>query len=79
LRLPLAAARCLSHACASSVTVTVTDRCAALTVDVRDDGVGGADPAGRGLRGITDRVEAIGGAVRVSSPAGDGRPVGVGG
>jgi signal transduction histidine kinase len=40
---------------------------------VRDDGVGGADPAnGSGLTGLTDRVEALGGTITVHSPPGDG-------
>jgi signal transduction histidine kinase len=39
---------------------------------VRDDGVGGADPEGHGLVGISDRVIALGGRLTVSSPAGGG-------
>jgi signal transduction histidine kinase len=40
---------------------------------VSDDGVGGADPAtGSGLRGLADRVEALGGSLAVVSPAGAG-------
>jgi signal transduction histidine kinase len=41
-------------------------------VEVRDDGVGGADPDGHGLLGMTDRVTALGGRLRVDSPAGGG-------
>ena len=42
-------------------------------MEVADDGRGGADPAGgSGLRGLADRVEALGGRLRVSSPAGGG-------
>ena len=38
-----------------------------------DDGAGGADFArGSGLRGLADRVEALGGALRVDSPPGAG-------
>ncbi len=38
-------------------------------VEVVDDGVGGADPSnGSGLRGLADRVEALGGKLRVESP-----------
>jgi signal transduction histidine kinase len=38
---------------------------------VADDGVGGADPRGSGLRGLADRVEALGGAMLVTDgPAG---------
>jgi signal transduction histidine kinase len=43
----------------------------ALTVEVRDDGVGGASPgAGGGLNGLADRVAALGGIVQLSSPPG---------
>ena len=45
-------------------------------VQVADDGVGGADEAaGSGLRGLTDRVEALGGRLYVTSPAGRGTVV----
>ena len=44
-----------------------------MRVEVDDDGLGGADPArGTGLRGLADRVEALGGALHVDSPAGGG-------
>ena len=42
-----------------------------LTVEVADDGVGGADvAAGSGLQGLADRVEALGGRLIVTSPSG---------
>jgi len=42
-------------------------------IEIIDDGVGGADPAsGSGLRGLADRVEALNGSLRVSSPPGAG-------
>ena len=44
----------------------------ALLVEVRDDGVGGANRDGAGLVGLDDRVAALGGALRVESPAGGG-------
>jgi signal transduction histidine kinase len=45
----------------------------ALLVEVADDGAGGADPAaGTGLRGLADRVDALGGTLDVQSPAGAG-------
>jgi signal transduction histidine kinase len=51
-------------------------RQAGLLVEVRDDGVGGADPArGSGLRGLHDRVAAIGGWLSVTSPLGQGTVV----
>jgi signal transduction histidine kinase len=46
-----------------------------LLVEVSDDGAGGADPAGTGLRGLVDRVEALGGALEVDSRTGDGTRV----
>ena len=47
-----------------------------LVVEVSDDGVGGADPErGSGLRGLSDRVEALGGRLRVSSEQGHGTSV----
>jgi PAS domain S-box-containing protein len=60
------------HAGASSITVRLTNEGSALVVDVLDDGVGGADLEGSGLRGLTDRVEAIGGRLSVMSPPGQG-------
>jgi signal transduction histidine kinase len=45
-------------------------------VTVSDDGVGGADPAGgSGLRGLRDRVEALGGWLAVDSPEGAGTTI----
>jgi signal transduction histidine kinase len=42
-------------------------------IRVEDDGVGGADPtAGSGLRGLADRIETIGGTLRVESVPGRG-------
>jgi signal transduction histidine kinase len=44
-----------------------------VTVAVEDDGVGGADPArGSGLRGLADRIETLGGTLRVDSAPGQG-------
>jgi len=44
-----------------------------LRLTVRDDGIGGADPAnGSGLTGLTDRVEALGGTITVHSPPDEG-------
>jgi signal transduction histidine kinase len=44
-----------------------------LHLSVRDDGVGGADPArGSGLVGLSDRVQALGGTITVHSPSGEG-------
>jgi signal transduction histidine kinase len=41
-----------------------------LCLEISDDGVGGADPTGSGLRGLRGRVEALDGPFRVLSPAG---------
>jgi signal transduction histidine kinase len=45
----------------------------ALTLSIRDDGIGGADPSrGSGIIGLKDRVEALGGTISVLSPPGYG-------
>jgi signal transduction histidine kinase len=47
-----------------------------VTVEVSDDGRGGADPAGgSGLVGLRDRVDALGGSLTVDSPPGEGTVV----
>ena len=64
------------YAGATTATVAVTRADDHLVVDVADDGVGGADPSrGTGLRGLADRVDALGGSVHVSSPRGQGTTV----
>jgi signal transduction histidine kinase len=61
------------YAQATHATVRVAGEDADLVVEIRDDGVGGADPdGGSGLRGLADRVAACDGALSVSSPPGDG-------
>jgi PAS domain S-box-containing protein len=60
------------HAGARRVVVRVTTDDRRLVVDVADDGAGGADEAGTGLRGLADRVEALGGLLVLDSPAGAG-------
>ena len=46
---------------------------AILQLAIRDDGIGGADPAqGSGLVGLSDRIEAVGGTLQVTSPVGGG-------
>jgi len=61
------------YARASNVQVSVDVRDGLLRVVVRDDGVGGADPArGSGLLGLKDRLEAIGGSISLQSPQGKG-------
>jgi len=64
------------HARASHVRVGVRVVDGAATVELRDDGAGGADgAAGTGLRGLTDRVSALGGRLEVESPPGGGTAV----
>jgi signal transduction histidine kinase len=64
------------YACASSAVVEVRHADGRLVVEVVDDGVGGADTrGGSGLRGLADRVEALGGRLRIWSPAGGGTRV----
>ena len=61
------------YARAGSATISVTQRNGSALVEVRDDGVGGADPArGTGLCGLADRLAAMDGRLRVESPAGQG-------
>jgi signal transduction histidine kinase len=69
-------ANATKHAQASLIEVSLAPRNGSLTLSIRDDGVGGADPArGSGLVGLTDRVEALGGSIRVSSRPGEGTHV----
>jgi signal transduction histidine kinase len=61
------------YADASRIDVAVRADADLVIVLIADDGVGGADPsAGSGLRGVADRVEALGGRFLVDSPAGKG-------
>jgi signal transduction histidine kinase len=61
------------YAQASVVHVEVDARDTTLRLAIRDDGIGGANPAqGSGLVGLSDRIEALGGRLRVTSPAGSG-------
>jgi signal transduction histidine kinase len=60
-----------SGAASATVTVRATDD--GVSVTVTDDGRGGADPErGTGLRGLADRVAAIGGDLTITSPVGQG-------
>ena len=64
------------HAQAGSASVEVVRRDGDLVIEVVDDGVGGADTErGTGLRGLADRVEALGGRLRVWTPRGGGTRV----
>ena len=68
-----ALANAAKHANASVAEVEAQARDGLLHLSVRDDGVGGATPdGGSGLVGLADRVQALGGTIRVHSPAGRG-------
>jgi signal transduction histidine kinase len=61
------------HANASVVHVELDAEGATLRLAIRDDGTGGADPEqGSGLVGLSDRIDALGGTLEVSSPPGAG-------
>ena len=65
-----ALANVVKHAQASTTIVRTMRRNGLLVVEVEDDGIGGAAAEnGSGLRGLADRVEALGGRLRVESPA----------
>jgi signal transduction histidine kinase len=64
------------HSGATRASVTVSRRDDLLSVEVEDDGIGGADDhVGSGLRGLADRVAALDGNLRVDSPPGRGTRV----
>ena len=64
------------YARAAGAKVDITRRNGELVVEVVDDGVGGANTdGGSGIRGLADRVEALGGRLRVWSPGGGGTRV----
>jgi signal transduction histidine kinase len=66
----------VKHACATTVRVQVTRIDGAAMIEVADDGIGGADDTrGTGLRGLYDRVDALGGRLHVESPTGGGTVV----
>jgi signal transduction histidine kinase len=64
------------HAQAEEVRVRIARSDGMACIEVADDGVGGAGTtSGSGLRGLADRVEALGGRLRIESPAGEGTTV----
>jgi signal transduction histidine kinase len=66
----------VKHAKDDTVRIRAAQERSRLIVEVTDDGIGGADPSGgSGLRGLVDRVEALGGRLIVSSPEGQGTHV----
>ena len=65
-----ALANAAKHSGAGRAAVWLTQRNGRLDVEVVDDGRGGADPAGTGLRGLAQRVAALDGSLEVHSPPG---------
>jgi signal transduction histidine kinase len=64
------------HAQASVAKISASEDNGFLELTIRDDGVGGArSRGGTGLIGLTDRVEALGGKMRITSPPGEGTTV----
>jgi signal transduction histidine kinase len=71
-----ALANAAKHSHATAVTIGVHTPDGQVAVEIADDGIGGADPlAGSGLRGLSDRVAALGGTLLVDSPLGRGTRV----
>ncbi len=71
-----ALANAAKHSDASRIDVSLERRDGNLLLSVRDDGVGGADAArGSGIVGLNDRVEALGGSLRVDSRPGEGTQI----
>lgn len=68
-------ANAVKHARASALVVRLGQADGRLRIEVRDDGVGGARIGGHGLRGVADRVDALGGRLWVHSPTGEGTSV----
>jgi signal transduction histidine kinase len=67
-----ALANVAKHAAASSVRLWVGTEDGHLQLRISDDGCGGADRRGSGLRGLDERVEELGGTLRIDSPSGRG-------
>jgi len=70
-----ALANAVKHANATRVAITVERLDGGIVATVSDDGCGGADPSGSGLRGLADRLAARNGRLRVDSPPGAGTTV----
>jgi signal transduction histidine kinase len=71
-----ALANVAKHAAAEHVSISVAVADDRVQIRIVDDGVGGADPArGSGIRGIRDRVESLGGVLRIDSAPGAGTSV----
>ena len=68
-----ALANTAKYSSASATAVSVAGRDGLIEVTIEDDGDGGADPSrGTGLRGLADRIDALGGTLRIESEPGHG-------
>ncbi len=67
-----AVANAVKHAAPQSVAISAEREGDHLRLVIEDDGIGGANPAGSGLRGIADRAEAFGGRLTVNERPGHG-------
>ena len=71
-----ALANAAKHAQASHIDISLRVRDTGLLLEISDDGVGGADlTGGSGLLGLSDRVEALGGSIRIQSQPGNGTSI----
>jgi signal transduction histidine kinase len=71
-----AMANIAKHSAASTAEIRVTASAGLAAIELRDDGRGGAAiDLGSGLRGLADRVEALGGRLQVASPVGVGTSI----
>jgi PAS domain S-box-containing protein len=71
-----ALANAAKHSHASRIDISLRQRDGLLAFSIRDNGVGGADPSrGSGIIGLTDRIEALGGSIRVDSRSDKGTQI----
>ena len=70
-----ALANVVKHAHATKATIDISRANGCVAIEISDDGVGGADPDGAGLRGLRDRVETLDGHLAVDSRPGHGTHV----
>jgi signal transduction histidine kinase len=70
-----ALANASKHAEPTRATVVVAHERESVSVEVRDDGKGGADTTGSGIAGLRDRAEALGGSLTIESPPGGGTTI----
>ncbi len=70
-----ALANAIKHAGAHRIDIVLVEEGDLIALKISDDGRGGADPSGTGLKGLADRVASRGGRLRVDSPPGAGTTV----